>query len=346
MECPVCGLDHIPIDEEICPQCDSDLSCFKVLGALGEVLSDTHPQKASDAQEEGGTDSDLHKESNYIPLILLGIILGSSMGILLLGYHVFETLDARVFGVRQSLVESENKVVRQLDRIEQILLSHLADADHAAAQYRQELIGSVETWHPSQKDPLYPCSEKYGKSSDEAKSNDIRPGQEPNESDLDHRKSDAWLTGAKPEYSKIGEQPMETDELKLLNPVDETLCIKIYHAHESDTLWHISEILYGSGHWYPVLLLYNPDLAIYRITGGEPIRYLCNKSIIPKLYYDYTFRKTIDESSGLFFKYTVRKGDTVESLQKRYCAPNRENSPCILQQTLPEPGKKIVVRLE
>jgi len=32
--CPVCGLEHIPPDKTKCPQCDADLTCFKILDSL------------------------------------------------------------------------------------------------------------------------------------------------------------------------------------------------------------------------------------------------------------------------------------------------------------------------
>ncbi len=32
--CPVCGLESIPADRVKCPQCDADLTCFKVLSSL------------------------------------------------------------------------------------------------------------------------------------------------------------------------------------------------------------------------------------------------------------------------------------------------------------------------
>lgn len=32
--CPVCGLEHIHTDKAKCPQCDADLTCFKILDSL------------------------------------------------------------------------------------------------------------------------------------------------------------------------------------------------------------------------------------------------------------------------------------------------------------------------
>ena len=36
--CPICGLERVPSDKEKCPQCDADLTCFKVLNYLPDSL--------------------------------------------------------------------------------------------------------------------------------------------------------------------------------------------------------------------------------------------------------------------------------------------------------------------
>lgn len=47
IDCPICGLENIPDDVDRCPQCDSDLSCFRVLDTLsepeGETMAPTAP---------------------------------------------------------------------------------------------------------------------------------------------------------------------------------------------------------------------------------------------------------------------------------------------------------------
>ncbi|MEA2083772.1 MAG: LysM peptidoglycan-binding domain-containing protein [Thermodesulfobacteriota bacterium] len=47
ISCPVCGFDHIQRDKEQCPQCDADLTCFKVL----DSLPDSYPVAAVNAPE-------------------------------------------------------------------------------------------------------------------------------------------------------------------------------------------------------------------------------------------------------------------------------------------------------
>ena len=40
-DCPICQLEHIPDDRDRCPQCDSDLTCFRVLETLREPEAQT-----------------------------------------------------------------------------------------------------------------------------------------------------------------------------------------------------------------------------------------------------------------------------------------------------------------
>ncbi len=46
LTCPVCRLEHIAADRDKCPQCDADLTCFKVLSSLPDELPEKAPQRA------------------------------------------------------------------------------------------------------------------------------------------------------------------------------------------------------------------------------------------------------------------------------------------------------------
>ncbi len=41
--CPICNVEHIPIISSRCPQCDSDLTCFRVLDSLPDALPVERP---------------------------------------------------------------------------------------------------------------------------------------------------------------------------------------------------------------------------------------------------------------------------------------------------------------
>ena len=45
-DCPVCALGNIPEDKAKCPQCDADLTCFKVLDSVPEASPSAQPRLA------------------------------------------------------------------------------------------------------------------------------------------------------------------------------------------------------------------------------------------------------------------------------------------------------------
>lgn len=50
LTCPVCGLEHIAADRDKCPQCDADLTCFRVLSSLPDELPEKTPGRAIGVQ--------------------------------------------------------------------------------------------------------------------------------------------------------------------------------------------------------------------------------------------------------------------------------------------------------
>lgn len=63
ISCPVCGFDHIQQDKKQCPQCDADLTCFKVL----DSLPDSYPAASRKIQEP-------RKILFFITWILVGLV--------------------------------------------------------------------------------------------------------------------------------------------------------------------------------------------------------------------------------------------------------------------------------
>jgi len=63
--CPVCNLKHIQGDKSACPQCDSDLTCFKILDKLQEVqivLPDNQDVAKQGVTNQGTADQDIAKQ--------------------------------------------------------------------------------------------------------------------------------------------------------------------------------------------------------------------------------------------------------------------------------------------
>lgn len=63
ISCPVCGFDHIQQDKKQCPQCDADLTCFKVLDSLPNL----YPVASRKIQEP-------RKILFFITWILVGLV--------------------------------------------------------------------------------------------------------------------------------------------------------------------------------------------------------------------------------------------------------------------------------
>ncbi|NWH04375.1 LysM peptidoglycan-binding domain-containing protein [Desulfobacter latus] len=93
-------------------------------------------------------------------------------------------------------------------------------------------------------------------------------------------------------------------------------CMKKYQAKDTDTLWGIARELWGSGIYYPVLMACNPDLNIFTINRRDRLMYPCDKTRVRELYRQMTAVK----QNRWYWKYTVRPGDTPQSVADRYCS--------------------------
>jgi len=90
--------------------------------------------------------------------------------------------------------------------------------------------------------------------------------------------------------------------------------LRTYRVRDGDTLWSISERYYGSGRYYPVLLEHNPHLRIYALARGMEVRILEDAGDVQKVYDGIVTR----EEDGIYWNYTVLKGDTIKSIGVRF----------------------------
>jgi len=110
LTCPVCHFEHIPRDRDSCPQCDSDLVCFKLLDALpdfpGDSLADLPKDAQPAGQQESGPDTDKRAKSKApgLPVVLVVIIL--LIIACLLGYttHRFSAIQTLVQKLNTDMV--------------------------------------------------------------------------------------------------------------------------------------------------------------------------------------------------------------------------------------------------
>ncbi|MBW2368579.1 MAG: hypothetical protein JRH15_11920 [Deltaproteobacteria bacterium] len=253
--CPICRLEHIPSDRDQCPQCDSDLTCFRVLAAmpsLSETAAPNEPEKPSSRPAAGAA------RSPFYPVVI-GILF------VLLVFLIWE----QFYGIR---------------RVETRLDQQRAGLDKAAGR----IVSAID-----------------------------RQAQR--------------LDGM---FSTLAEQIKTVRETKFFN----------YPASETDTLWDIAHRFYGAGRYYPVLLLHNPHLAIYKIGKKDTVAVL--KDITPV---DTIYRRITEIIDGyLYWYYTIRPGDTETDLIHKYCPgkKGRPASPCIDPRVELQPGHRIRIRLE
>ena len=134
------------------------------------------------------------------------------------------------------------------------------------------------------------------------------------------------------EYTVQKEQNQKENQFWLYNTVDE------------DTLWDIAKKYYGQGKYYPVLLEHNPHAGIYDIGKGVTLNILKNGENAAEIY-----KKIIINKDGHFFwRYTVAKGDTLQSIIEKYYKKGqvKNDIPDLENGNELKPGEKIWVLIK
>ena len=244
IDCPVCHFEHIPKDSDSCPQCDSDLTCFKLLEALPDLPKASEPEpepsgivdkQTRDLEEPW---SDVHKRDKskkpWVLFVLVGMILtlfcflGYTGHRFLIMETMVQKIDMEMGQVKNIVNMTPNKIIKRLEAgTSQI--NHLEKRVEKLVEMteKNELIRSVP-----RVSKIETVSKKF------------------------------------PENQDKGGAP----------------CFEIYHAKDEDSLWSIARDLYGSGIFYPILMENNPDLHIYSIGSRDSMRYLCDKRLAAQIY--------------------------------------------------------------
>ena len=218
--CPVCGLERISYNKSRCPQCDADLTCFKVLSSLPD-----EPVREKYNRETG------------IPVRVF-IILFIGLIAIIITSQLFWFMQFKII-----LSEQQSSLADSM-RIIASALENLAQNRPEPVVVKPEVLN------------------EKGKPED-------NPGQ-----------MNFWT----------------------------------YRVKEGDTLWIISKMYYGSGHYYPVLLEHNPHLGIYSIPIGSRVKILKNAVSAENEYSSII----ISEGDKSYWNYTVTEGDTLESLAVKF----------------------------
>ena len=337
--CPVCGREHIPEDRDSCPQCDADLTCFKALDALPEPAGDAASRaipvaRPSTAKTRAGR--------FFLFGALACILVGVAAILLVIQFHRISDLESGLSEQRSVLTDALGRIESRLVRIsvnqEKSLTSIATRVKGISDRLSREEKAMTRTAAdpPGRPDRV----ETHGESAEE---DDHPPAPEfgPQKKVADAAQK-TETSGKTPR--KRFHPPASDPETKAPTDAVHGDAFEFYQAGNDDLLWWIADRFYGSGFYYPVILEHNPHLNIYNIGKKDRIAILKDIDRVKKLYREIT---EIDEKR-LFWRYTVRPGDTLSSIRKRYCPSSRDcirASPDFDPEKDLQPGDQLWIQL-
>ncbi len=250
-DCPVCRRENIPDDRDRCPQCDSDLTCFRVL----ETLLEPEAQTAEPAMPEiNPRMTQTAKNRTSLFLAISGLLWGVLT--IMLGVQIY-----RITNLQSAVLERPSAFNDALGRME-FRFDRLSEhQDKVFTQVMDQIETLRDTLNRAQKSPTV-----------------LTTG-------LAENPDSVRISMDAPEKAS------HTDGRKLNLPAKATAggsAFKFYQAAESDTLWGIAKRFYGSGFYYPVLLEHNPDLAIYTIGQKDRIAVLKDSDTAKRIFNEIT----------------------------------------------------------
>jgi len=375
--CPVCHFEHIPGERDICPQCDSDLTCFKLLDALQEKKPDSEQEPKQNSRmdlsqesgppvhhlpEDGTWDNEQNgcadaqgRDRDKFPWMWPATGVFFLLMTLAFFCYIFYDLSEiknmiqqnEVFLI-QTIGPREKESAVNHDRLEAISIKLVSMETQAQKLYELLQKNGVRLNKFSMKqEKVFPgTGADTGNVEDTLAADgvvDIKMASAGgvDSASLNVSAGDAGGVMDETHGPDQLEEPTTQDKPSgnqiTLNPP--SLCFKIYRAKENDTLWDISQDLYGRGVYYPVLLEHNPDLRIFDISSKDTLRYLCDKRQASRIYKKITALK----KNRRYWKYTLRPGDTRSIIAERYCPKSKG---CFVEDAFPEIGQTIGIFLE
>jgi len=237
--CPICGKDQIGQDQQRCPQCDADLTCFWVLDALpeqGEVVA---------------------SPVGIRKMKIWGLIGGGGILLLVvsLGWMLYQNHKvARTLADNQNRLEQVNRTMLALvEKIE-------AEKEVIKKEAFLQKINSQQM--ASESKDLEPRAPDAKPEPSQAKSSPSQVNPEPRQ--------------PKPEPSQVVRQPPLSRQTRIVRPTQEQRPFFWYETTDKDTLWSIADRFYHNGRYYPVLLIMNPQVSLYEIKAGQRLKILKN----------------------------------------------------------------------
>ena len=377
--CPICHFEHIPRERDTCPQCDSDLVCFKLLEALQEKSKTSEQDsqvdvlRKSESEPHAFLDEETWEDGQTKCPDRQGMAGGKFPWTWLAAAIIFLVVMGSFGGyVLYDLSKIKNMIKHHGTLLNQAILfrekQSLGDYDEFKAfsiklgrlENQAEKLSNLLDKNRTQLGEIVTMQEKMvcRAGSDPGKIEDTPVGAggvENNVAKARIRVADSINVPSGNDGAVIamgngaeGEAPcgprlhLSKQSKSSGNEImleKTSLCFKTYKATDGDTLWDIAQHLYGQGLYYPVLLEHNPDVHIYDINNRSTLRYLCDQGQIPRIYREITAMK----NNRRYWKYRLRPGDTRSSVAQRYCPRSKG---CFVEDTFPEIGEIIGVFLE
>lgn len=325
-DCPVCGRVGLADDAQECPQCNADLECFELLESLHEEVAESERSESSLALKKELEDLRTTLSKNLSNQQASAWV--RNYGILALFVFVFVALG--IFLYRDFKLEEQfnNKFLRlepRGGRVHGELKATDLSETNAKIETINERLVAIEK-------SLTIVSAAQGATVTRRFSAILE--------DLS-RLSERLMSLEKGVYDIAPEQFLSSNEngVSTVSARDEAF---LYHEpKKGETLWSIARRYYDSGHFYPVLLEYNPGLGVYFNRSYGRIKVLRNRQRAKQVLNEVM---TVRGNATLI-QYRVTKGDTWERIAKRFYGNTAELAKILAAnpQVVLAPGDRVVV---
>lgn len=325
-DCPVCGRVGLADDAQECPQCNADLECFELLESLHEEVAESEQSESSLV---------LRKELEDLRTTLTKNLGNQQAGAWMRNYGIF-ALFVLVFVALVLFLYRDLTLEEQLNNM--ILRGEprgSAVRGELKATELPEINAKMETINQR----LVVLNNRLTTLS-AARETDVTRRLSAILEDLS-KFSERLISLEKGAYDITPERFLSSNEngVSTVSARDEAF---LYHEpKKGETLWSIARRYYDSGHFYPVLLEYNPGLGIYFNRSYGRIKVLRNRQRAKQVLNEVM---TVRGNATLI-RYKVTKGDTWERISKRFYGSTADVAKLLAAnpQVVLAPGGRIVV---
>jgi hypothetical protein len=279
--CPICGFELASPEEEMCPQCDADLTCFNVLNSIPDEPGPEKLRASEDNREKRPTGKQLILGA--FSLLFVGFIMGLFLASLYRPDH-------------PPISVSYQQALPIRIKIPDQAASGRADAgehfDRKAPALSQIISEGIPGTRIPAEVPRATVAEERPDKETGMESSDREPVQK--------EKENLW---GRPTGKSLTAVPAVGKE-----------SFRIYETTDEDTLWRISKKQYGSGFYFPVIMECNPGILIYHVQKGMRVRIFKDPAMAKKLYNE----NARIEGDRAYYYYQVLEGDTFESIALKF----------------------------